>query len=461
MKLTILHTNDVHSNFEKFAKVVTKIKELKNDNTLILDDGDFADFKRIELHGTKGKTALELLEYAGYDAYTIGNNELFCGVDITRYMASITNVPMISCNLYGLNFQPIHEVKRSILVNKQGLRILIIGTSPNLGAFNELSGYAVKDYMDAIRSELERNQGSYDICILLSHLGMEKDQRIAEQIDGIHIIIGGHAHILLQEPITIRNTIIFTSGCYAQHLGHLTLEVENQRVTLLSGENIDIGQCIPDEGVLKLLKENKEKAIQVLSEPLYEVSKNLWHDIVEENPMTNFLADALRDVLGCELGLINSGILNGGVRKGPISWKKLIEIAPSPLNPTRYELQGSAILEALKSSLDADVCYADGKGAGFRGKYVGRLHVSNATIELEGRTINEVYINGEKLNPERWYTVASSDYLQRGTGYPTLSGDKNVIYHKEYIRDTLRDYLSKEAFVESAFHDRFVSSHLW
>ncbi|NLZ82502.1 MAG: hypothetical protein GX915_02425 [Clostridiales bacterium] len=48
MRLTILHTNDIHSNFENFSKIVTKINELMDGNTLLLDAGDFADFKRIE-----------------------------------------------------------------------------------------------------------------------------------------------------------------------------------------------------------------------------------------------------------------------------------------------------------------------------------------------------------------------------------------------------------------------------
>lgn len=460
MRLQILHTNDVHSNFENFAKAVTKIKELKDDHTLVLDAGDFADFKRMELHGTKGKAALELLEYSGYDAYTIGNNELFCGIDITSYMASVSKVPMISSNVYHLDDQPVQEVKKSVLLNKQGLRILIIGVSPDLGPFNELGGYTIRNYMEAITGELETNRGNYDLCILLSHLGMDYDQEIAQKLEDIHIIIGGHFHLLLQEPITVHNTIILTAGSNGEYLGSLTLEAEQQKVTLLSGETIDVSCCKPDDGILQLLKENKEKAIEVLSEPLYEIDRDLWHDITEENPMTNFLADALRDVLGCELGLINSGILNGGIRKGPVSRKKLIELAPSPLNPTRYELQGSAILEALQCSLDTDVCYADGKGPGFRGKYVGRLHVSNALIELEGRTVANVYINGAKLIPDRWYTVASSDYLQRGTGYPTLSSDKNVTFHKEFIRDTLNDYLSRKEFVKNAFQDRWLSSHL-
>ena len=77
MRLTILHTNDVHSNFENFSKLVTHINELKDENTIILDASDFSNFKRIELQGTDGQATLDLLEYAGYDAITVGNNETF------------------------------------------------------------------------------------------------------------------------------------------------------------------------------------------------------------------------------------------------------------------------------------------------------------------------------------------------------------------------------------------------
>ncbi|MEI4769089.1 metallophosphoesterase [Psychrobacillus sp. FJAT-51614] len=54
MKLKILHTNDIHSNFDNFAKVATLISHLKDENTLLLDAGDFADFKSIELQGIRG-----------------------------------------------------------------------------------------------------------------------------------------------------------------------------------------------------------------------------------------------------------------------------------------------------------------------------------------------------------------------------------------------------------------------
>jgi 5'-nucleotidase len=60
MKFKILHTNDVHSRFNNYAKIVTKIKELRDGNRLVLDVGDFNDFMRMKLQGTMGKAGGEL-----------------------------------------------------------------------------------------------------------------------------------------------------------------------------------------------------------------------------------------------------------------------------------------------------------------------------------------------------------------------------------------------------------------
>lgn len=456
MRLNILHTNDIHSNFENFSKIVTKIKELRDENTIILDAGDFADFKRIELQGTDGLAAMELLEYAGYDALTVGNNETFQGLDILKFMSENTKIPLLSSNMNRLDFAPIGNVKKSIILNKNGLRILVIGASPDLGPFNELMGFALEDYLEAIEREIKVNESNYDLCIFLSHLGMDKDKEIAEKINGIDIIIGGHFHILMEKPEIVNDKIIFTSGAYGENLGMLSIEVNEHKVKLLESKNIPISQWEESSEVLEIVKNNRQKAINNLSVPIYKIDRDLWHDVVEESPMTNLLADALRDVLKCEIGLINSGVINGGIKQGNVSAKKIIELCPSPLNPTSFKIQGKYLLEALSNSLDTDYCYADGKGPGFRGKYVGRLHVSNVIIEHNGRMISKVYINGELLDTERFYTVASSDYLQRGSGYESLRNNTDVTYNKEYLRDTLKEYMEKSEFVERAFIDRWI-----
>lgn len=456
MKITILHTNDIHSRFENFAGAVSKIIELRDENTLLLDAGDFNDFMRLELEGTDGRAGVELLDIAGYDAIAVGNNETFQGMEMLSKMAGCGNVPFLSCNLYRSDLTSIPGLKRSILLERNGVRFLIIGTSPCLELFYNISGMGIVNFKNAIEKEISENRENYDICILLSHLGLREDRDIADSIKGIDIIIGGHSHNLMNEPEKIKDTIIHQSGCFGEYLGVLEVDFENG-IKGYSGRNINIEKSPKDLNIMSSISESKEIAIDNLGVLLYSINRDLWQDVIEENPMSNLLADVLRDKLKCEIGIINSGVLNGGIRKGPVSKKKLLEICPSPLNPTYIEIQGKNIKSALEKSLYSDFCLQEGRGSGYRGRYLGRLHVSGMVIEHDGRHINKITINGRELQDERWYTAGTSDYLQRGTGYEELFNNRNEKYIDEYLRDTLKDYLCNQDFVENALKDRWIN----
>lgn len=456
MKIRILHTNDIHSRFENFARIVSKIDELKNDNTLILDAGDFNDFMRLEVQGTDGRAGCSLLNIAGYDAIAVGNNEGFQGIEVLENMATSGKVQFLSCNLYKDDMSPIKGIRRSIIIEKGGIKFLVIGITPEFNVFFSLFNMYASNPMEEIQKEIEENKGKYDICILLSHSGIKDDFAIAENIKGIHIIIGGHSHSLMDNVEVVNGTIIHQSGKYGEYLGVLDIEVEDGKVIGFDGKNINI-ENIPQNGeIMKEISKQKYIALEALSKPLYKIDIDLWHDVVEENPITNLLADALMDVIPCDLSIINSGVISSGIRKGTVSNKKLLEISPSPLNPTYIEIKGKYIKEALRLSLKADVCLQDGKGAGFRGKYLGRLHICNAIIEHNGKDILKVKLKDGVLEDEKIYKVATSDYLQRGTGYTSLANNKNEKYNPEYIRDVLREYLNRKDFVERCFKDRWV-----
>lgn len=454
MRLKIIHTNDIHSNFENYKKVVTLINRHKDENTIILDGGDFADFKSIELQGTRGIAAVELLAAGGYDAITIGNNEMFNGIDTLEHMASKSPIPFISNNLFKKDRSHINGVKPSVILEKNGLRILITGSSPDMGAFNEGLGIHMTAYTNAIKEEILHNKGKYDMCVLLSHVGTFADELLAEEIKEIDIIISAHDHKLFEQAKIIGKTIMNSAGNYGEHVGIIELEILGEELHLVHSETISTIDIDENKQIESILKLNKEKAIDALSEPLYRIEHPLWHDVVEENPISNLIADGLKDMLGTEIGLINSGICNAGIFH-EMTQKKLIELCPSPLNPTSFEIQGKYLKKALEQSLDAQICLADGRGPGFRGRFVGRLHVSGIHIEHDGKKIHAIYINGELLEEEREYLVGSSDYLQRGSGYSCLANNHNEKYLAEEIKDVLRLYGEKQQFCEESFIHRW------
>ena len=453
MKLRIIHTNDVHSNYENFAQAATLIKSLKDENTLVLDGGDFADFKSVELQGTRGIAALELLESVGYDAMAIGNNEMFNGMDTLEHMATASPFPFISNNLLKKDGTEIKGVVKSAILHKNGLRILVTGSSPDLDVFNDGLGISVLDYTAMAQQEIRRHAGEYDLCILLSHVSTVADEGLAQRIPEIDVIISAHDHKLYPQAKIVNGTIMNSAGNFAEHIGVIELEVSGGNVALLNSATLPTGDAAKDADILDILKTNKVKAIAALGKPLYSLPQPLWHDVIEENPLTNLIADGLRDMMECDIGLINSGIANAGLFQY-VSRQKLIEVCPSPLNPTSFEIQGKHLREALAQSLDAQVCLADGRGPGFRGKFVGRLHVSGVAVLHDGSRVQEIVIGGEPLDDSRWYKVASSDYLQRGSGYPVLANNRNDAYMAEEIKDVIQLYAQKPQFVERAFEMR-------
>jgi 5'-nucleotidase len=455
MKLSVIHTNDIHSHFENFAKATSLIREYADEHTLVLDGGDFADFKSIELQGTRGIGAVKMLESTGYDAITIGNNELFNGNDTLEHMAIQSTVPFISCNLLKANGESFNGVCSSTILIKNELRILVTGASPDLQEFNDLMGFQILDYVEAIRAEIKKQHGNYDVCIVLNHVGTQADIELAEAIDEIDLILSAHDHVLYEEAKIVNNTILNSAGMYGEHIGIIEVDVSNEGVELLASSSITTTKAVEDKEIQNILQVSREEAIAHLSKPIYIISKPLWHDVLEENPMTNLIADGLKDRFDCDLGLINSGIANGGL-VDYVSNKKLIEICPSPLNPTYFEIQGKDLYAALESSLNSSVCMADGKGPGFRGKYVGRLHVSGAKIHHDHKQIKMITINDEAFDHERWYRVASSDYLLRGSGYQDLANNRNFHYQPDEIKDVIREYAEKEDFVTNAFKKRWV-----
>ena len=194
--ITLYHTNDIHSHFDRFASIVTYLKENKHQEDLLLDAGDFCDFKSTMVNGTQGRAGKALLRLAGYDALCIGNNEGFSGVEALEAMAE-DELPLLSVNLMMMDKSPLKNIKPSIILKKSGYRFLIIGVSPYFGldgdgkynVFFNMDGLHAYDPIPLIKAEMKNHQGSYDFVILLSHQGIHTDEMIAKEVDGIDLII--------------------------------------------------------------------------------------------------------------------------------------------------------------------------------------------------------------------------------------------------------------------------------
>ena len=466
-KLRILHINDIHSRFEKLAKIATAIEKYKDSNSILLDAGDNADFMRIETEGTQGEISSVILNEIGFHARIFGNNEGFSGIENGKKIAESSNCEVLTCNIYDIEGNKLNFLKDAVILEINNIKILLIGvtaSSPSYNGFYKLFNMITKDPVEEIHRVLSNYRyHEFNLIILISHLGLKFDKNIAKEFPSINIIIGGHSHDALKEPLLVNNTIICQTGKYGENLGILDIELNDKlHIENYNGSLISSNDFTPDPKIMNIIDDFSKKAKKIMSKPLFNLKNALSHSLTEENPLTNFLADSLRDIFHTDIGIINSGILNNGLEKGIISKLLLHKTSPSPLNPTYFELKGIDIRKSLEKSLIKEIQMQDGSGAGFRGKYLGNLAVSNnvrvyLNPEMEKTcSIISVTINDESMDEGKWYSVASSDYLQRRSGYLEMANNRNERYDPDFIRDVLRKYLPKEEIIKQAFKKRFI-----
>ena len=252
-KITILHTNDVHSHIDPFPKndplnpsgggVIARanlINLVKKDNphTLVLDAGDV-------FQGTpyfnffEGELELKLMSKMGYNASTLGNHEFDNGMEKLSKVLKHANFSFLNSN-YTLKNTPLeNKIKSHEIFNINGIKIGVFGLGIELEGLVEKKLYKGVKYLNPIEiskdisDDLKYNHNC-DLIICLSHLGFSysKDKNImcdlilAKQTKNIDLIIGGHTHTFLDEPIKVKNlenkdVIINQVGCFGINLGKI------------------------------------------------------------------------------------------------------------------------------------------------------------------------------------------------------------------------------------------------
>lgn len=229
-RLTILHTNDVHSRIEPFpmdgskfqglggaarrSALVKKIRA-EQDNVLLLDAGDiFQGTPYFNLFG--GELELKLMSDMGYDAATMGNHDFDNGIDGFYKQLPNANFPILLSN-YDFSNTVMHKSTLPYKVfNKKGLKVGVFGLGIELAGLVDPRNYKETVYLDPVKKGNEtasilKNELNCDLVICLSHLGYSykenkvSDKVLAAQTRNIDLIIGGHTHTFLDQPEDIKN----------------------------------------------------------------------------------------------------------------------------------------------------------------------------------------------------------------------------------------------------------------
>ncbi|MFD0716444.1 bifunctional metallophosphatase/5'-nucleotidase [Paenibacillus sp. GCM10027626] len=470
--VVLLHSNDVHSRLEQAAKMSSYIadtrRELGCDHVLVVDIGDHMDRMRPETEGSDGEVNIALLNAAGYEAVTLGNNEglTFTAEQLEEKLGKQAKFIPICANMKligrdGTSSRP-EWLQPSAIVQKSGLAIGLIGVTAAFANFYTLLGWDASDPLAAVREQVAAMREQADVVVIMSHLGLPLDRMMAEQIDGIDLILGGHTHHLLEEPERINGTLVCAAGKFGEYIGRVEIRMPAGHVRpQLTAACIPVSAYEEHPEAAEIIAGYKNTAAERLNRVIVHLSEPLPFRNGQESPLANMLASGLRRWTGAEIGLVNAGQLLGGLAVGDVTEGELHALCPSPINPCRMKLTGQAIKEALEQSLLPDYIEKPIRGFGFRGSVLGTLAVDGLAIAWNparepDQKIVAIEVNGQPLEAEREYIVGTIDMFTFGIGYESIKTGTDIQYYlPEFIRGVLAEQLKSSTAIQDSHLTRW------
>ncbi|WP_377887895.1 bifunctional metallophosphatase/5'-nucleotidase [Alkalihalobacillus sp. R86527] len=450
-KVHLYYTNDLHSHFENWSKVAGYIKDRKRihdyheDRYLLVDLGDHADKVHPITEGTSGKGNVHLLNKLNYDYATIGNNE---GITFSKEeldeLYTDAEFQVIVSNLFHPDGSRPTWATPYVIDERDGFKIGLIGITIPYEQFYSLLGWSIQSPWEMLQEVVDEVREKADVVVLMSHMGLGNDERIAKDIEGIDVIIGSHTHHVLKHGMNVNGTLITQAGKNGNYVGEVVLKYDSERGKLLEKEAyaISVRDHKEDQATKELLDRLGKNAQNLLDEVVCRLEQPLEADWFKRSVLPDELSAALREWCNADIGMINSGMLLEGLREGKVSREDLHRICPHPVNPCKVILKGSELREIIAYAMSDELVNLSFKGLGFRGEVMGimafdGLEVKTVVMEDGLHHVTEILHNGHQLSPEQEYSVATADMFTFGKFYPQMKHARKKYYLPEMLRDLL------------------------
>jgi len=464
-ELTILQINDAHSYLELhnevfygpqgvnirkaggYSRIQTLVDNLRKERegrVLFLDNGD-------TFHGTyeavesKGASMIPVLNHLGLDAMTF-HWDIAYGPKVLEELAEALFYPVLAINVYRketgkLLFPPY------VLKEINGIRVAIIGIASNIVDKTMPPSYSEGLRFTTGDKELpgyikEVKDHGAELVVVLSHLGFPQDYKMASEISGIDICVSGHTHNRLKEPVKVNNTYIIQSGSQGSFIGLLDLTLDEEGITALHHELLEVREDIPENTEMKKIVDGiMDPFREILDKKVGETKADLHRGNSLESSMDNFILKSLLHATNADMAFSNGWRYGAPVRKGDIKLRDLYNMIPVNPPVSLVELTGKEIFEMIEENLESTYSKDPYKQMG---GYVKRALGIRTFIKLEnpmGKRIQKIFAANEELDLKRTYQVT----FVTEQGVPRKYGKNRRNLEMKAI-DALQAYLETEPF---------------
>jgi len=460
VRVSLLHLNDFHSRHEGAgangaacradqpclggsARLVGAVKAARaaaageGRGVLALDGGDqFMGSLFYTVHRGLAEAAIQ--GAWGVQAMALGNHEFDHGPEnAARYIRAL-GAPVLAANLDTAEEPALAGLVRPFAVFQHGAaRIAVIGLiteeTPSIASPGPRLRF--RDSEEAAeRAIAEVRASGPATVVLLSHRGLAADQRLAQRVRGVDVIVGGHSHTVLANvpgaagphPVVVdgpeRAVRIVQAGALGRFVGRLDLDLApDGRVTAHGGQAQEIAPSLPEDPeaaaiVARFAAPLGEVRARPVATSLGAFDNGACR--AGECAIGNLIAEAmLAAVPTADIALQNGGGIRASFPSGAITYGDVLTVLPFGNTVATATIRGGHLLEALEAGLSQP-------GAGRFPQIAGLRLVVDLSRPVGQRIVSAEVTRGERagrLDPERAYRIATNDFLRRGgDGYVAL-----------------------------------------
>ena len=459
-RTALLHLNDFHSRHEPIAasaaacrlnleggaegcfggsaRIATAIAEAREAAraegrpALLLEAGD-AFLGSLFFSHHEGQAEAQVQRAWGVQAFALGNHEFDLGPEVlARYIAAVP-FPVLSANLDATEEPALAgRIRPTITFRREQMRLVIVGlTTPDTpGISSPGPKLRFTDPMEAANRAVwdARREGAATV-VLLSHLGLAADRRLAAEVAGVDVILGGHSHTLVAPPMLVegpdRLVLIAQAGAHGRWLGRLDLDLAaDGRIAHSTQQMRELQASIAEDAAVAALVAQLAAPLDALRRRVVaRLPAALSNAACGSAPceIGALVAEAMRLGVEAEIGWQNGGGIRAGLPGGEVTMGDVLAALPFGNTTARMMLRGAALIEALENGLSR----LPGRSGRFP-QLSGLRFTADAARPVGRRVISAETRNADgawqPLDPERAYSVATNSFLRRGgDGYTVFA----------------------------------------
>ncbi|MBF0167378.1 MAG: thiosulfohydrolase SoxB [Alphaproteobacteria bacterium] len=413
------------------ASLVKRVKAERPGKVLLMDGGDTLQGSATSLW-TQGRDMIDVINQLGIDVFA-PHWEFTYGIGkVKEYFGDAEKQGVFKGDFVAHNvrdtqwFEPVF--KPYTVREAGGVRIGVIGQAfpytpishplrfvPDL-TFGIEDG-RVQEHVDTLRTKEK-----VDVVVVLSHNGFSVDMKMASRVKGIDVILGGHTHDALAQPLKVGETLVIQSGAHGKWLSRLDLDVKDKRVRGFRYKLIPVlsNAIAPDPAMAKLIADIRAPFKDKLAEKLAVSESLLWRRGNFNGPFDEIILDALMKHYDAEVAFSPGFRWGISILPGqaitledvfthtgltyPNTWSR-------PLPGTEVK----SIMEDVANNLFHADPYARQGGDMVR---VGGVSYAIDPRKPFGERISDLMIGGKPMDPNRRYKAAGWASMQEVDGPP-------------------------------------------